>query len=56
MHFADDLAMCMGDCNGHVRRHIDEVRGGYDVGQRNLEGRMLLVLSGEGNMCIKYMI
>ena len=35
------LVMCLGDFNGHVGRHIDGfdgVHGGYDVGQRNLEG------------------
>ena len=37
--------MCLGDLNGHVGRHIDcfdWVHRGYDVGQRNLGGRMLL--------------
>ena len=46
--------MCFGDFNGHVGRHIDgfnRLQGGYGVGQRNFEGRMLLVLSGEGIMC-----
>ena len=45
MHSADDLVMCVSDLNGHVGRHIDGfhgVHGGYGVGQRNLEGRMLL--------------
>ena len=27
MHSADDLAMCLGDFNGHVGRHIDEFDG-----------------------------
>ena len=45
MHYAGDLVMCLGDINGHVGRHadgLDRVHGGYCVGQRNLEGRMLL--------------
>ena len=45
MHSADDLVMCFSDLNGHVGRHIDGfdgVHGRYGVGQRNLEGRMLL--------------
>ena len=45
MHSADDLVMCLGDINGHIGRHIDGfdgLHGGYGVGQRNLEGRMLL--------------
>ena len=51
MHSADDLVMCLGDINVHVGRHIDGldgVHGGYGVDKRNLEGRMLVVLSGEG--------
>ena len=53
------LAMCYGDINGQVGRHIDGfdgVHGGFGVGRRNLERRVLLALSGEGNMCIKYMV
>ena len=42
MHSSDDLRMCLGDFNGHVGRHIDGLHGGYGVGQRNFEGRMLL--------------
>ena len=45
IHSASDLVMCLGDINGHVHRHIDGfdgVHGGYGVGHRNLEGRMLL--------------
>ena len=59
MHSTDDLVIYLGELNGHVGRHIDGfdwVHGGYGVGQRNLEGRMLLVLSGEGNMCIICMV
>ena len=59
IHSADDLVMCLGDFNGHVGRHIDGfdgVHGGYGVGQSNFEGRMLLVLSGEGIMCVNYMV
>ena len=40
MHSADDLAMCMGDSNGHIGRRIDGfygVHGGYDVGQKDWE-------------------
>ena len=55
MHSADDLVMCQGDFNGHVGRHIDGfegVHGGYDVGQRNLEGRMLLESCLEYELCV----
>ena len=37
--------MCFGDFNGRDSRHIDGfdgVHGGYVVGQRNLEGRVIL--------------
>ena len=45
MHCAGDLVMRLCDFNGHVGRHIDGLNGvhvGYGVGQRNLEGTMLL--------------
>ena len=45
MYSAGDLAMCLGDINGHAGRHIggfDGVHGRNGVGQRKLEGRMLL--------------
>ena len=55
MHFADDLDMCLGDCNGHIGRHIDGfdvVHGGYSVGQRNFEGRMLLEFFLYKELCV----
>ena len=58
MLYADDLFVCLGDINGHVGRHIygfDGLYEEYGIGQRNLEGRMLIVLSGEGLMCVNYM-
>ena len=51
MHSADDLVMCLGDLNGHVGSfywvHIE-----YGVGQRNLEGRMLLEFFLEKKLCV----
>ena len=41
MHSADDLVMCLGDFNGQIGRYFD---GGYVIDQKNLEGRMLLVV------------
>ena len=52
---AGDLPMCLGDINGHVDRHIDGfdgVCGGFGVGQRNLEGRMLLEFCLEKKLCV----
>ena len=40
MHSAVDLAMCLGDINRFIGRHIDESNGWCDVGQMNLERRM----------------
>ena len=42
MHSADYLVMCLDDFNRYVGSHFDGVHGGYGVGQRNLEGRLLL--------------
>ena len=49
MHYTDDLVVCIGDFNGHVGRHID---GGHGVGQRNLEGKMLLEFCLEKELCV----
>ena len=55
MHSADDLVMCLFGFNGHVGRYtdgFDGVHGGYGVGQRNLEGRMLLEFCLEKELCV----
>ena len=55
MHSADDLVMCLGDFNGHMGRHVDGfagVHGMYGVGQRNMEGRMLLLLCLVKELCV----
>ena len=44
MRTAGDLVVCLGGINGHIGRHIDGfdgVHGGYGVGQKNFERRML---------------
>ena len=55
MHSAGDLAMYLGDFNGHIGRHVggfDGVYGGYGVGQRNFEGKMLLESCLEKDLCV----
>ena len=51
-HSAGDLVKCMGDINGHVGRHIYGFLGGYGVGQRTLEGRMLQVFCLEKELFV----
>ena len=41
--------MCLGDCNGHIGRHIDR---GYGVGQRKLEGKLLLEFCLRKVLCV----
>ena len=58
MHSAGYLFMCLGDFNGHVSRHFDVIDGvhtGFGVGQRNLEGRMLLEFCLEEELCVSSM-
>ena len=50
MHSTVDFVVCLGDIDGHIGRHIDGYVGVHG-GQRNMDGRMLLVLSGEGIIC-----
>ena len=50
-----ELVLCMGDFNGHVGRRIDGfegVHGGFGIGERNLEGKMLLEFCDEKEMCV----
>ena len=49
--FKYDLVMYFGDINGHIDG-IDGVHGGYGVGQRNLEGRVILELCLEKELCV----
>ena len=54
MHSVSDVVMCLGDFYGHVGRRIDGsdvVHGGYGVGQRNLEGQILLEFCLEKELC-----
>ena len=44
--------MFLGDFDRHVGRHIDCVHGWYGVGQRNLEGRMLLECCLWKELCV----
>ena len=49
---AGGFVLCLGDFNGLVGRHIDGVHRGYGVGQKNLEGRMLLEFCLEKELCV----
>ena len=46
IHSVGDVVMCLGYFNGQVDG-CDRVHEGFGVGQRNMEGRMLLGLSGK---------
>ena len=54
MHSVSDLAMCLGDLNGHIGWHIDgfyRAHVGHGVGHSNLEERMLLEFCLEKELC-----
>ena len=52
MHSAGDYGMCLGDFNGRHIYGFDGVHGGYGVGLSYLEGRMLLELYLEKELCV----
>ena len=55
MHSADEMVMCLNNINGHIGRKIygfGGFHGGYGIGERDLEGRMLLELSLEKELCV----
>lgn len=50
-----ELVLGMGDFNGHVGKRIDGyegVHGGNGIGERNVEGRMLLEFCDEKELCV----
>ena len=50
--------MCLCDFNGHVGRCVDVFVGvhrGYGVGERNFEGRLLLVFCLKKELCVSTM-
>ena len=51
--------MKMDDFNGHIGRHIDGLHAAHvvhDIGQRNLEGRMLVESCLEMELCVMYVV
>ena len=52
----EEFLICFGDFNGHVGKQIDgfdRVHGGFGVGERNFEGRLLHEFCDENDLCLK---
>ena len=50
-----EVALVLGDFNGHVGRRIDNfegVHGGYGIGKRNVDGRRLLNFCDEKELFV----
>ena len=50
-----ELVLGMGDFNGHVGKRIagsEDVHGGYGIGERNVERKMLLEFCDEKELCV----
>ena len=56
----DELVLGLGEFNGHVGKKIDKlegVHGGYVIGERNPEGRMLLEFCDQkGIVCSQHLV
>ena len=51
---ANEVLICLGDFNGHIGKKVDGfegVHGGFGIGKRNLEGRLLLEFCVEKDLC-----
>ena len=51
----NEMVMGLGDFNGHVGQSVDgfeNVHGGNGVGERNMEGRLLLEFCDEKELCV----
>ena len=52
---ANELVLGLGDFNGHVGKSaegLEGTHGGYGIGKRNAEGRMLLDFCDQKELCI----
>ena len=52
---ADEMVLGLGDFNGHVGKYADGfegIHGGYGIGKRNSEGRMLLDFCDQKALCV----
>ena len=55
LHSVGELVLGMGDFNGHVGKRIEGyegVHGGNGIGERNVEGKMLLEFCDEKELCV----
>ena len=55
LHNVGKLVLDMGDFNGHVSKRIEGyegVHGGNEIGERNVEGKMLLEFCDEKELCV----
>ena len=55
LHSMGELVLDMGDFNGHVDKRIEGyegVHGGNGIGERNVEGKMLLEFCDEKELCV----
>ena len=49
------LVLSLGDFNGHVGKWaegFEGIHGGYGIGERNAEGRMLLDFCNQKELCV----
>ena len=55
LHNMGELVLDMGDFNGHVGKQVEGyegVHGGNGIGERNVEGKMLLEFWDEKELCV----
>ena len=55
LHSVGELVLGMGDFNGHVGKWIEGyegMHGGNGIGERNVEGKMLLECCDEKELCV----
>ena len=55
MENENEVLIGLGDFNGHIGKEVDGfevVHGGFGIGKRNVEGRLLLEFCVEKNLCV----
>ena len=54
---ANELVLGKGDFNGHVRKcaeGFEGIHGGYGIGKKNAEGKMLLDFCNQKELCVAH--
>ena len=48
----NEVLICLENFNGHIGKEVDGFEGGFGIGKKNVEGRLLLEFCVEKGTCV----